>query len=75
MNIEIAPFIVIIGISANAWNGKSFAELPEAIMNTEPEPALRQSSKWLTLKGTSGVSRAVEAFIVQILNWAFGAWR
>ncbi|MNN86589.1 hypothetical protein D3C81_2040230 [compost metagenome] len=55
-------------MSENSWKGKSFAELPEAITKTEPDPALRQSSKWLTLKGTSEINRAVEASILDFLN-------
>ncbi|AZD63384.1 hypothetical protein C4K18_5456 [Pseudomonas chlororaphis subsp. aurantiaca] len=35
-NIEMAPFMVIIGMLEKASMGKSFAELPDAMMKTGP---------------------------------------
>ncbi|MNP23688.1 hypothetical protein D3C76_1164060 [compost metagenome] len=44
-NIEIAPFMVIMGTWAKRSMGKSLAEAPDAIMNTAPDSMLRQSAK------------------------------
>src|SRR5687768_8361256 len=72
MNMDIAPFTVIIGISANCSMGKSFAELPDAIMNTAPRAMFRQSEKSLICERAEpfGVSdvKFIDGLLVHVMH-------